>query len=223
MKTIAPRAWIVLTLTATVTAASLSLTAQMPASGAPAGQAPNGAAGQGGRGAGGRGGPNANDPINADVDYSKQPPVLPKTPDEELKQFILQPGYRLELVLSDPDIQEPTAIAFDGNGRMFVLEDRGYMHGRGRDRRARSGQPDLAARRHRQRRRLRQAHRLRRPSRLSAFRHAVRTERDPDQGIERAGSLEVHGHQRRRRRRQEGVVRHRLRPASATSSTRKRS
>ncbi len=128
MKTIAPRAWIVLTLTATVTAASLSLTAQMPASGAPAGQAPNGAAGQGGRGAGGRGGPNANDPINADVDYSKKPPVLPKTPDEELKQFILQPGYRLELVMSDPEIQEPAAIAFDGNGRMFVLEQRGYMH-----------------------------------------------------------------------------------------------
>ena len=45
----------------------------------------------------------------------------------QLKQFILQPGYRLELVLADPIIQEPTAIAFDGNGRMFVVEDRSYM------------------------------------------------------------------------------------------------
>ena len=49
------------------------------------------------------------------------------SPEEERARLILQPGYRLELVLSDPDIQEPTAIAFDGNGRMFVLEDRGYM------------------------------------------------------------------------------------------------
>jgi len=61
------------------------------------------------------------------IDFTKQPPVLAKTPEEQLKQFILQPGYRLELVLADPIIQEPTAIAFDGNGRMFVVEDRSYM------------------------------------------------------------------------------------------------
>ncbi len=61
------------------------------------------------------------------IDFTKQPPVLAKTPEEQLKQFILQPGYRLELVLADPVIQEPTAIAFDGNGRMFVVEDRSYM------------------------------------------------------------------------------------------------
>ena len=30
-------------------------------------------------------------------------------------------------MLSEPDIQDPTQIAFDGNGRMFVLEMRGYM------------------------------------------------------------------------------------------------
>ena len=61
------------------------------------------------------------------IDFTKQPSVLARTPEEQLKQFILQPGYRLELVLSDPVIQEPTAIAFDGNGRMFVVEDRSYM------------------------------------------------------------------------------------------------
>jgi mono/diheme cytochrome c family protein len=53
--------------------------------------------------------------------------VLPLAPEDELKKFILQPGYHLELVLSDPDIQEPATVAFDGNGRMFVLELRGYM------------------------------------------------------------------------------------------------
>ena len=64
-----------------------------------------------------------------------------------------------------------------------------------------------------QRRRLRQAHRLRRQPGVPAVRDAVRPEHDPDQGIERAGGLEVHRHERRRRRRQEGAVRHRLRPA----------
>src|SRR5262245_1717064 len=83
-----------------------------------------------GRGRGGPerlpGGPQANDPAYANLDFSKRPPALPKTPEEQLKTFILQPGYRLELVLSDPIIQEPATIAFDGNGRMFVLEIRGY-------------------------------------------------------------------------------------------------
>jgi mono/diheme cytochrome c family protein len=44
-----------------------------------------------------------------------------------LKKFILQPGYRLEVVLADPVVEEPAAITFDGNGRMFVIEIRGYM------------------------------------------------------------------------------------------------
>ncbi len=60
-------------------------------------------------------------------DFSKKPPVLPLTPAEEAKRFLLPPGYKMELVLSDPDIEESAQIAFDGNGRMFVLELRGYM------------------------------------------------------------------------------------------------
>ena len=39
----------------------------------------------------------------------------------------LPPGFKIEPVLTDPDIQEPGQIAFDGNGRMFVVELRGYM------------------------------------------------------------------------------------------------
>jgi mono/diheme cytochrome c family protein/glucose/arabinose dehydrogenase len=60
-------------------------------------------------------------------DFSKKPPVVPLTPAEEAKRFLLPPGYKMELVLSDPDIEESAQIAFDGNGRMFVLELRGYM------------------------------------------------------------------------------------------------
>ena len=90
-------------------------------------QAPPDAPAGRGRGRGGRGGPNETDPVNAEADFTPSAPVVPLPPAEEAKQFVLQPGYHLELVLSDPVIEEATAVAFDGNGRMFVLEDRGYM------------------------------------------------------------------------------------------------
>ena len=60
-------------------------------------------------------------------DFSPKPPVQPLTPQEQQKRFILPPGYRMELVLSDPEIINPTAIAFDGNGRLYVNEMRSYM------------------------------------------------------------------------------------------------
>ena len=81
-------------------------------------------------GAGGRGifeAPSADDPANANADLSSKPPVLPLLPAEEAKQFWLPPGYHVEPILSDPVIQEPAQIAFDGNGRMFVVELRGYQ------------------------------------------------------------------------------------------------
>jgi len=54
-------------------------------------------------------------------------PVLAKSPQEEAKTFQLPPGYRMELVVSEPEIKEPGVVAFDGDGRMFVAELRGYM------------------------------------------------------------------------------------------------
>ena len=55
------------------------------------------------------------------------PPVQAKSPQEEAKTFQLPPGYRMELVLSEPDIKEPVIAVFDGDGRMFVAEMRSYM------------------------------------------------------------------------------------------------
>lgn len=49
------------------------------------------------------------------------------SPAEELKTFSLPPGYKLELVVSDPVIREPVVAVFDGDGRMFVAEMRTYM------------------------------------------------------------------------------------------------
>jgi len=54
-------------------------------------------------------------------------PIQAKTPEEELKTIVLPDGYALELVLSDPIIKEPTAIAFDGDGKMYIVEMRTYM------------------------------------------------------------------------------------------------
>src|SRR6478609_3548233 len=74
--------------------------------------------------------PETADPESPDwkgVDLTPSAPVLPLSPQEELKKLELKPGFKLELVLADPDIQEASAIAFDGNGRMYVLELLSYM------------------------------------------------------------------------------------------------
>ncbi len=50
-----------------------------------------------------------------------------RTPEESMKTMHLPPGYHLELVASEPQIQEPVAIVWDGNGRLYVAEFRSYM------------------------------------------------------------------------------------------------
>ncbi len=47
--------------------------------------------------------------------------------EESLKTFHLPPGYRLEAVVTEPEIAEPVVAAFDGNGRLYVAEMRTYM------------------------------------------------------------------------------------------------
>lgn len=49
------------------------------------------------------------------------------SPEEEVKRFHLPAGYRAELVAAEPFVQEPVAIDFDADGRMWVVEMRGYM------------------------------------------------------------------------------------------------
>jgi hypothetical protein len=112
-------------------------------------------------------------------DFSKKPPIVALSPAEQQKKFWLPPGFKIEPVLSDPDIQEPGQIAFDGNGRMFVVELRGYMQDALRHRRARPGGPNLRARGQEQRRCLRDASRVCRPLDLPALRDAVWRQRHP--------------------------------------------
>lgn len=55
---------------------------------------------------------------------SKAPPL---SPAESIKTMEIQPGFSLVPVLTEPVIHEPSAIAWDGNGRMYVIEMRTYM------------------------------------------------------------------------------------------------
>jgi mono/diheme cytochrome c family protein/glucose/arabinose dehydrogenase len=116
-------------LTVCVTLTGQTQTTPPPAPATPAAQqgtpAPAAPA-ERGRGRGSFEAPDAKDPANADADLSPKPPVLPVRPEEQAKRFWLPPGYHLQPVLADPDIDSPGQIAFDGNGRMFVAELRGY-------------------------------------------------------------------------------------------------
>jgi glucose/arabinose dehydrogenase/mono/diheme cytochrome c family protein len=55
------------------------------------------------------------------------PPSPVLKPEEALKSFRLAPGFHIELVASEPLIHDPVAIAFDPDGRIWVVEMRGYM------------------------------------------------------------------------------------------------
>ena len=51
----------------------------------------------------------------------------PLAPAEAQARFRLQPGFRIELVAAEPLLCEPMMCAWDGDGRLFVVEMRTYM------------------------------------------------------------------------------------------------
>jgi len=53
-------------------------------------------------------------------------PVL--SPRDQLKTMTLPAGYHVELVASEPMVQDPVAIDWDGEGRLWVVEMTGYMN-----------------------------------------------------------------------------------------------
>lgn len=63
------------------------------------------------------------------------PGPLPETPDspartaeEEAKTFQIEPGFEVQLVAAEPLVESPVIIQFDENGRLWVVEMRGYMN-----------------------------------------------------------------------------------------------
>lgn len=63
------------------------------------------------------------DPIPAD----KIPPQPVLSPEEAMKTFKIQPGFRMELVAAEPLVQAPVAMAFGPDGRIWVAEMTGFM------------------------------------------------------------------------------------------------
>jgi mono/diheme cytochrome c family protein len=64
---------------------------------------------------------------NAGADFSPKPAVKARTPEDEARSFVVPPGYRMELVVAEPQVISPAVIRFDGNGRMYVAEFITYM------------------------------------------------------------------------------------------------
>ncbi|MBC7946347.1 MAG: c-type cytochrome [Chitinophagaceae bacterium] len=57
----------------------------------------------------------------------EEDPSPPKSPEEEFNSFILEPGMKIQLVASEPLVQDPVVITFDPDGRLWVVEMRGFM------------------------------------------------------------------------------------------------
>jgi putative membrane-bound dehydrogenase-like protein len=53
----------------------------------------------------------------------------PLAPKDAQKLFRLPSGLRIELVASEPQIESPVAMAFDEDGKLWVVEMRDYPHG----------------------------------------------------------------------------------------------
>src|SRR5215470_9531428 len=79
--------------------------------------------------------------IVATITSAQQPPELPQkgagpgkplTPAEAQKLFKLDNGLRIELVACEPQIESPVAMAFDPDGRLWVVEMRDYPNGPGK-------------------------------------------------------------------------------------------
>lgn len=64
------------------------------------------------------------------------PAAPPLPPEEAIKTIQVAAGFRLELFAAEPMVQDPVAAAFDEDGRLWVVEMRGFMpdiDGRGED------------------------------------------------------------------------------------------
>jgi putative membrane-bound dehydrogenase-like protein len=66
-----------------------------------------------------------------DRDYTGELPRIPPTePADALKTFHVAPGFRMEQVAAEPLVADPVAVSFDEDGRLYVVEMRGYSENR---------------------------------------------------------------------------------------------
>ena len=62
-----------------------------------------------------------------DSPVSKKGPSPELSPEEALESFQIEPGLKVQLVASEPMVQDPVVCTFDEDGRLWVAEMRGYM------------------------------------------------------------------------------------------------
>ncbi|MDQ6632646.1 MAG: HEAT repeat domain-containing protein, partial [Verrucomicrobiota bacterium] len=56
----------------------------------------------------------------------------PLSPEQAIASFQLEPGLKAEIVVAEPMVVDPVAVAWDETGKMYVVEDRGYPTGPGK-------------------------------------------------------------------------------------------
>jgi putative membrane-bound dehydrogenase-like protein len=71
--------------------------------------------------------------LGLNVDPKDVPDVPPVEPDKAIETFRLKSGFRLELVAHEPLVVDPIQMAFDEDGRLYVVEMRWYQSETRRD------------------------------------------------------------------------------------------
>lgn len=69
------------------------------------------------------------DPFSANEIFKhiEIPPSPALSPEEALKSFQVAPGFRIECVAAEPLVVDPVMFEFDADGRIWVVEMRGWM------------------------------------------------------------------------------------------------
>jgi glucose/arabinose dehydrogenase/mono/diheme cytochrome c family protein len=61
------------------------------------------------------------------IPAEKIPPAPPLSPAEQLKTLTVPQGFEVQLVAAEPLVEAPIAAQFDPEGRLYVVEMRGFM------------------------------------------------------------------------------------------------
>jgi putative membrane-bound dehydrogenase-like protein len=69
-------------------------------------------------------------PAEPTADPSELPRIPPHEPEAALSTFRIHPGFHLETAAAEPLVVDPIALSFDENGRLYVVEMRGYSERR---------------------------------------------------------------------------------------------
>ncbi|HMJ68330.1 MAG TPA: c-type cytochrome [Cyclobacteriaceae bacterium] len=67
------------------------------------------------------------DEIYTKPEIVANPVIKDLSPEESLKTMYVPKGYKIQLVASEPLINEPVTVAWDGNGKMYVAQMMTYM------------------------------------------------------------------------------------------------